>query len=84
MENYSFIRRAVFKLPLVVHSIEAYGYEHVEYFEIVRPLIKEYRVLFNDWVAAFDKWDNKTDPWELLKPPGVGPADILGGCVLFW
>ncbi|HZL08348.1 MAG TPA: hypothetical protein VFC65_00005 [Prolixibacteraceae bacterium] len=38
-------------------------------------LIEEYRLLFIDWVAAFDKWDYIIDRWGLFNPPGVGPFD---------
>lgn len=69
------IRRGARELSFHIDSIEAYGFQHVEYLEIIRPLIKEYRFLFNDWIAAFDGWDNKPEPWEFLKPPGAGPAD---------
>ncbi len=76
IKGAAIIRRAARELSFGIDSIRAYGFEHVEYLEIIRPLIKEYRFLFNDWVATFDKWDNKTEPWEFLKPPGAGPADL--------
>jgi hypothetical protein len=39
------------------HSLEMFDFEYVEYFDIVRKLIEEYRLLFIDWVAGFDRWD---------------------------
>ncbi|HNW57202.1 MAG TPA: hypothetical protein PLR88_09465 [Bacteroidales bacterium] len=42
---------------------------------MVRDLIEEYRLLFIDWVAGFDKWDYIIDRWGLFNPPGVGPFD---------
>ena len=41
----------------------------------IRDLIEEYRLLFIEWVAGFDKWDYIIDRWGLFNPPGVGPFD---------
>jgi len=42
---------------------------------MVRDLIEEYRLLFIEWVAGFDKWDYVIDRWGLFNPPGIGPFD---------
>ncbi len=52
-----------------------FGFKAFEYFEIVRNLIEEYRLLFIDWVAKFDKWNYIIDRWGLFNPPGIGPFD---------
>ena len=57
------------------HSPERFGLEYVEYYQIVRDLIEEYRLLFIEWVAGFDKWDYIIDWWGLFNPPGIGPFD---------
>lgn len=57
------------------HSLEMFGFEEVHYFDLVRDLIEEYRLLFIDWVASFDAWDYVIDRWGLFNPPGVGPFD---------
>ncbi len=75
MECAAIIRKAARELMIQNHSLEMFGFEHVEYFQIVRDLIEEYRLLFIDWVAGFDKWDYITDRWGLFNPPGVGPFD---------
>jgi hypothetical protein len=75
MEAATIIRKAAMDLWLQNHSLEAYGFEHVEYFTIVRQLIEEYRLLFIDWVSKFDPWNYITDRWGLFNPPGVGPFD---------
>jgi hypothetical protein len=75
MESATIIRKAAMDLWLQNHSLEIFGFEHVEYFEIVRKLIEEYRLLFIDWVSKFDKWDYIIDRWGLFNPPGVGPFD---------
>ena len=75
MEAATIIRKAAHELMIQNHSLEMFGFEHVEYYQIVRDLIEEYRLLFIDWVAAFDKWDYIIDRWGLFNPPGVGPDD---------
>jgi hypothetical protein len=75
MECAAIIRKAARELMIQNHSLEMFGFEHVEYYQIVRDLIEEYRLLFIDWVAGFDKWDYIVDDWGLFNPPGVGPFD---------
>jgi len=75
MEAATFIRKAANDLKVMNHSLEMFGFENVEYFQIVRNLIEEYRLLFIDWVAGFDKWDYIIDRWGLFNPPGVSPFD---------
>jgi hypothetical protein len=75
MEAAAIIRKAARDLMLQKHSLEAFGFKEAHYFQIVRNLIEEYRLLFIDWVAGFDKWDYFIDRWGLFNPPGVGPFD---------
>jgi len=75
MEAATFIRKAACDLKVMNHSLEEFGFENVEYFQIVRDLIEEYRLLFIDWVAGFDKWNYIIDRWGLFNPPGVTPFD---------
>jgi hypothetical protein len=75
MENAAIIRKAARDLMVHQHSLESFGFEYVEYYQIVRDLIEEYRLLFIDWVARFDKWNYIIDRWGLFNPPGVGPFD---------
>jgi len=75
MENAAIIRKAARDLMVQNHSLKAFDFEYVEYFDIVRNLIEEYRLLFIDWVAGFDKWNYIIDRWGLFNPPGVGPFD---------
>ncbi len=75
MEAAAIIRKAAHDLKLQNHSLEMFGFEHVEYYQLVRDLIEEYRLLFIDWVASFDKWNYIIDRWGLFNPPGVGPFD---------
>lgn len=75
MEAATIIRKAAMELMIQNHALEMFGFEHTEYFQIVRDLIEEYRLLFIDWVSKFDKWDYVIDRWGLFNPPGVGPFD---------
>jgi hypothetical protein len=75
MENAAIIRKSARDLMVQQHSLESFGFEYVEYYQMVRDLIEEYRLLFIDWVAGFDKWDYVIDRWGLFNPPGVGPFD---------
>ena len=75
MENAAIIRKAARDLIVQQHSLDMFGFEYVEYYQIVRDLIEEYRLLFIDWVAGFDKWDYIIDRWGLFNPPGIGPFD---------
>jgi hypothetical protein len=75
MEGATFIRRAAHDLMISYHSLKEYGFKEVEYYMMVRNLIEEFRLLFIDWVAGFDKWNYITDRWGLFNPPGVGPFD---------
>jgi hypothetical protein len=75
MENAAIIRKAARDLVVQQHSLDMFGFEYIEYYQIIRDLIEEYRLLFIDWVAGFDKWDYIIDRWGLFNPPGIGPFD---------
>jgi hypothetical protein len=75
MENAAIIRKAARDLMVSQHSLDDFGFEYVGYYKMVRELIEEYRLLFIDWVAGFDKWNYIIDRWGLFNPPGVGPFD---------
>jgi len=75
MEAAAIIRKAARDLMVQNHSLQMFGFKEVEYYDIVRDLIEEYRLLFIQWVAGFDKWDYSIDRWGLFNPPGVGPFD---------
>ncbi|WP_462319610.1 hypothetical protein, partial [Marinilabilia sp.] len=75
MENAAIIRKAARDLMISNHSLDMYGFKYVDYFNIVRELIEEYRLIFIRWVQSFDKWNYIIDRWGLFNPPGVGPYD---------
>jgi len=75
MESAAIIRKAAHTLLLQYHHLKLFGFEEVEYYEMVRDLIEEYRLLFIDWVGSFDQTNYVVDRWGLFNPPGVGPND---------
>lgn len=75
MEAAALVRKAARDLMVSNHSLEMFGFKEVGYFEIVRELLEEYRLLFIQWVATFDPWFYEIDRWGLFNPPGVGPFD---------
>ena len=75
MENAAIIRKAARDLMVSNHSLEMFDFKYVDYFDIVRDLIEEYRLIFIRWVESFDQWNYITDRWGLFNPPGVGPFD---------
>jgi hypothetical protein len=75
MEAAAIIRKSARDLMVSNHSLKSFGFKEFEYFNIVRELIEEYRLLFIDWVAGFDHWNYIIDRWGLFNPPGVGPFD---------
>lgn len=75
MENAAIIRRAGNSLKLHIHTLKMVGFEHVEYYIMVRQKVEEYRVLFIDWVASFDTQNYFIDDWGLFNPPGVELPD---------
>lgn len=75
MEAAATIRKAARDLIVQNYSLKMFGFQYVEYFDIVRNLVEEYRLLFIDWIAGFDKWNYVIDRWGLFNPPGIGSFD---------
>ena len=75
MEAATIIRKAARDLKVCDHTLAMFDFKEVAYFDMVRKHIEEYRLLFIDWVAGFDKWDYAIDRWGLFNPPGVSPFD---------
>ncbi len=79
MEAATIIRKAARDLMIQNHTLKMFGFKYVDYFDIVRELIEEYRLLFIQWVTTFDPWNYVTDRWGLFNPPGVGPNGPYSG-----
>jgi hypothetical protein len=46
--------------------LHLFGFKEVEYFQIVRDLIEEYRVLFIEWISDFDKFPTKPQSAQIF------------------
>jgi hypothetical protein len=75
MENAAIIRKAARDLYVHAGSLRYHGIKNVEYIELLRNEIDEFRLLFIDWVAGFDVWNYIKDDWGLFNPPGVNAHD---------
>jgi len=75
MENASIIRKAARDLVVGLRGLEIYGWNEPRYFNLLRAEVEEFRLLFIDWVAGFDRENYIIDRWGLFNPPGVGPFD---------
>jgi hypothetical protein len=75
MENAAIIRKAARDLYVQAGSLRYHGVDNVEYIDLLRKEIDEFRLLFIDWVASFDVWNYIKDDWGLFNPPGVNAHD---------
>lgn len=77
MENAAIIRKCAREIYVQCNSFLIYGddFKEVEYLDILRSEIEEFRVLFAEWVKTFDEWDYIIDRWGLFNPPGVNYDD---------
>ena len=76
MENATLIRKAARELYVQAGSLRFEEcIKHLDYIELLRNTIDEFRLLFIDWVADFDVWDYVKDNWGLFNPPGVNVHD---------
>lgn len=75
MENAAIIRKCARDLVVGLRGLEMFGYDEQPWFDLLRKEMEEFRLLFIDWVAGFDKGNYITDRWGLFNPPGVGPHD---------
>lgn len=76
MENAAIIRKAARELITDARGIEMHGFKDVEYLDLLRNEIEEFRVLFAEWVKTFDCWNYIIDRWGLFNPPGVNYDDV--------
>ena len=74
MENAALIRKCARELMVLQHSLKAFGFAEVNYYQIVRKQLEEFRWLFREWVAEFDPKHFIVDDWGLFNPPGI-PQD---------
>jgi len=75
MENATLIRKSARELLTICSGLKMMDFKDADFLQLIRDAIEEFRLLFIDWVAAFDEWDYIVDRWGLFNPPGVGPHD---------
>lgn len=75
MQNAALIRKAAMDLYVSKHSFSEVGYSNMQYFDLLRNTLDEFREIFIDWVDSFDKWNYVKDEWGLFNPPGVHARD---------
>ena len=73
MENATLIRKAARDLMVSYHTLKMLGFEDLEYYQLIRKQIEEFRLLFIEWVAGFNIKHFITDNWGLFNPPGIAP-----------
>lgn len=75
MQNASLIRNAAMELVTATSGLEMFGMQEERYLNLLRDDLEEFRIMFVDWVEAFDPWDYIIDRWGLFNPPGVSAHD---------
>ncbi len=75
MENAAIIRKAARELITDASGLQMNGFADVEYLDMLREQVEEFRVLFAEWVDTFDKTDYIIDRWNVFNPPGVNWDD---------
>lgn len=75
MENATLIRKAAREILTDLNTLEAFGFKDIEYLNIIRKELEEFRILFAEWVNTFDPWNYSIDRWGLFNPPGVNYDD---------
>lgn len=74
MQNASIIRDHAMHLYVEVGSLRMHkNYKELEYVQLIRKEIDEFRLLFIEWVESFDTNNHIWDEWGLFNPPGAIP-----------
>ena len=75
MECAAIIRKSARDLVVHCRGLEMFGFKEIQYLDLIREAIEEYRLLFIEWVQSFDQWNYVIDRWGLFNPPRIGPFD---------
>lgn len=72
MQNAALIREHAMHLYVQVGSLRFHeNYADLEYVELIRKEIENFRELFIEWIHSFDTSNYIWDDWELFNPPGA-------------
>ena len=75
MENAAIIRKCAREIYVGCNGFYVEGFKEVEYLDMLRDEVEEFRILFAEWVKTFDQWNYIIDRWGLFNPPGVSYDD---------
>ncbi|WP_298543765.1 hypothetical protein [uncultured Aquimarina sp.] len=75
MENAAIIRKSAREIITDCRGLEIAGFKEVDYLNLIRNEIEEFRILFTEWVKTFDQGNYIIDRWGLFNPPGVNYDD---------
>jgi hypothetical protein len=75
MENAAIIRKAAREIYVTVGYLDLGRIKDLDYTDIIRNEIDEFKILFREWVKSFDVWNYVVDDWGLFNPPGIEPIE---------
>lgn len=75
MENAAIIRKEARTILVTTSGLKMLNFAALDYLELIRNEIEEFRILFAEWVKTFDEWNYVIDRWGLFNPPGVNYDD---------
>ncbi len=75
MENATIIRKAAREIITDSRGLQIAGFKDVEYLELLRREIEEFRPYFAEWIKTFNSSNYLIDRWGLFNPPGVNYND---------
>ena len=74
MQNAAIIRDHAMHLYVQVGGLRFHdAYKNIQYIQLIRKEINEFRHLFIEWVETFDTNHHIWDDWGLFNPPGAIP-----------
>ncbi|MFK8058634.1 MAG: hypothetical protein AB8B78_00925 [Polaribacter sp.] len=75
MQCASIIRNEAQIILETTSAFEMCGFKELDYLELIRNEVEEFRILFAEWVKTFDEWNYVIDRWGLFNPPGINYDD---------
>ena len=71
MQNATIIKKEARSILANTSGMKMLGFKDVDYLELIRDEIEEFRILFAEWVKTFNEWNYIIDRWGLFNQPGV-------------
>jgi hypothetical protein len=75
MEHAAVIRVAAKELLVDTSGLQLAGFKDIEYLDLLRVEVEEFRILYAEWIKTFDQDNYMIDRWGLFNPPGVNYDD---------